>query len=177
MQTIVLHELRIQRDAFEQKRQQRRLELRAQVPIHGTQPVAITRAVVDRDLDADQQHFRTGCLAQLDDVFEVSACYFQLQAAQCVVGTEFDDDQCRMMFGEQRRQARQTFVGRLTTDAGVDHGARKVRVLFETRVEQRYPAGFRCDAIRRRKRIAEYENWRGDQGKSVQRQDQQTEKK
>ena len=77
---------------------------------------------------------------------QVGARASQRQAAQAVVGTQFQDDYARLVQLERPRQALQAATGGLSADAGVDDFVPVTLCLKPSR-EQRHPTLLRPKSV------------------------------
>src|SRR6202043_3868271 len=90
MQSVGLHQAGHQRDVLEQERQQRDVVLVRQSLIHGHEAAGIALAVVGRQSQAQQQYRDVLAAQQRDHLLEVVAGLVERQAAQAVVGAQFE---------------------------------------------------------------------------------------
>src|SRR3954463_5979095 len=67
VQAVVLHQIGIERDAREQERDQWQIEFLRQIPIHGSKAVAVGGAVIDRELDTDENDRGARIARRADD--------------------------------------------------------------------------------------------------------------
>ncbi|ANT06432.1 hypothetical protein A8B90_00015 [Bordetella pertussis] len=102
--------------------------------------LGVVAAVVRRDLHADHQHRCAGLARRLRHGAQIALGHVQRQAAQGIVGPQFQHDDGRRVLAQQRRQARQPAAGRIAADAGIDDAV--VGGLLRNPLGQhRHPAG------------------------------------
>ncbi|OGV74108.1 MAG: hypothetical protein A3B82_05705 [Methylophilales bacterium RIFCSPHIGHO2_02_FULL_57_10] len=92
----------------------------------------------------------------MDNGGEILSHVLDRQAAQAVVGAEFEDDNGGLVFGEGGRDATQTATGGFAADAGIDHAPARflLRQLF---FQQAHPAGFAWNAVGSRQAVTEHQ--------------------
>ncbi len=157
MQAVILHQCGIQRHAGKQERDQRYLILSCQVRIQVREAIAVARTVVRWQADAQQQHARPRVLRQGDHVREVVVDDRQRQAAQPVVGAQLQQHDRRMVQGQQMGQSFQAATAGLATDAGIDDLV-LVPLVVEPLMQQRDPAFFGLESVRRAQAVTEAED-------------------
>jgi hypothetical protein len=87
----------------------------------------------------------------------------QRQAAQAVVGAEFQDDDGRALGGEGLGDARASAGGGLAALAGIDHAIMQL-LARQPLPQQLDPAGLARDAVSRRQAVAEHQDHRRGSG-------------
>jgi len=156
MQPIRLSECRVARHTVQQERDQFGSELDGQQRKSLAELFGISDAVIGRYSHAEQQHTRLGFPASLDNGGEIALHVLDRQAAQAVVGAEFEDDDGRLVFGEGRRDAAQPATGGFAADTGIDHAPARflLRQLF---LQQTHPACFAWNAVSGRQAVTEHQ--------------------
>ena len=146
MDAVVLHQLRIFRDAFDEKGKQRQFELLRQAEIVFLERLGVTRPVVRRNPDSREQCAPAVRLDQADHRGEIVANGLDRNAAQAVVAAEFEDHEFRPIFRKHRRQAFEAAGRGFTADAAVDDAERGI-FPFDSLGQQLHPALFLAYAI------------------------------
>ena len=157
MNVVLLHELGMQRDAVEQERDERDVELRRELRVHGRERARVRRPVVRRNLHAGEQHARAVRLAELDHLREIRAQRRDRLAAQAVVAAELDHDERRRMRLEQPRQARETAGRGVARDAGI-HDFISVRFGLEATAQHRDPRLLGGQPVTAAQRVANHDD-------------------
>lgn len=172
MEAVGLHQRGIKGDALQQERQQCRVVLAREASVNSAQAIAISRAVVHRQLDAEQQHLRGRAAALRDHRREVRTDFRERQPTQAVVGAQLQDHERGTVLLEQARQARQSRRSGLTADAGIDQppGRTHIRKAF---LQQGRPGCLQFDIVGGRERIPhQQDRARRDHRGRAQRQQQ-----
>ena len=78
----------------------------------------------------------------VDDALQIGLRRLQRQAAQGVVGAQFQDHDVRCVFFQRAWETRRAAAGGFAADAGVDHAPARMG-FTQTLTEQRDPALFR----------------------------------
>ena len=99
--------------------------------------------------------FALRACAASDDARQVLPREIERQAAQAVVGAEFDDHDLGSLLGQHRFDARRTAGGGLAADAGIGHAPAR---LLQLGVEQMHPTLLRRQVEGGRERIAEHQH-------------------
>ena len=153
---VGLEQLRLVGDAFEHEGHERRLPFLRQLAVHAIKLLAIGAAIVGWHAHAHQHHLRARFFGCLTHGAQIRFGGRHGQAAQAVVGAQFDQHDVGLVFGQQGGQARAAAAGGLAADAGVDD-ARVVLLRGQPLFQQRHPARAPCQTIFGREAVAEHQ--------------------
>ncbi len=123
---------------------------------HGRKTRGVRRAVVWRNLHADQQNARARLLAQRDHTAQIVLRLLQGKTAQGVIAAQLDDDHARLVAREQGGQTGQPARCGVAADAGVDHGPARL-LGFKPLAQQIDPAFSRLQPVSGRQAVAHHE--------------------
>jgi len=90
VQTVGLHQGRVQRNPFKNEWHQRNVVALRQVDVELAKTLSVCATVVDRQLHTQQQDLGTGLAAALYHVRQVGSRAGQRLAAQPVIGAQLD---------------------------------------------------------------------------------------
>lgn len=138
MNSIALHQLRMQRDAVHQKLDERDIVLKRKFTIDLRKRIRIDGTVVRWNLNPGQQRASARALYELDHSREILAQPRNRLTSQTVITAEFDHDDRRPMCLEQARQSRESAGRRIAGDTGI-HNFITVSLLPDMVLEQRNP--------------------------------------
>lgn len=99
--------------------QERHVVARGDLVIHEVELVDVGCAVVGWEGDAGEQDFGVRGEQAGDDCFEIAFGHVEGQAAQAVIASELNHDDCRM-HREDEREAVDAVLGGVAADAGID---------------------------------------------------------
>jgi len=118
---------------------------------------AIHRAEVRGNAQAAQQHPGIILFRQLNHLLQILSQFFQGQAAQSVIATQFDNDDVRPVLFECLWQAGQAVTGGVAADACIDNLV-WVACFPQAGLQQLHPAGMPFDTKCSAEAVTEHED-------------------
>src|SRR5690606_26971162 len=119
MNTVSLHQVVVERHAFQEEIDVLHLVLFRELPIKRMKSIRVSRAIVRRYTHADEHDLCPGGLRAFDELGQVAFDLLKGEAAQGIVSAELHDDDLRSMYLKRSRQACLRAARRFAARAGI----------------------------------------------------------
>jgi hypothetical protein len=139
VQSIRLHEVRIQGDRFEQERHEGHVLVVRNVAEHSIEVGRVARSVIGRQAHADEQCLSPGRMNRTDHLFQIGANSCNWEPSQAVICPQLKNNNSWLVQLQSSRQSLRSTPGRLAADAGVDDLG-YVTLCLQPLLQERHPA-------------------------------------
>lgn len=111
------------------------------IGVHGFELLQVLRAIIGRQFYAGEQNLRAAILAEFNHAGHVGPGQVRINTPEAVICAQFDHYDFWLVGIEQARKPRQTALGGITADTGVQDTVR-VALLIETKLQKVHPGLF-----------------------------------
>ena len=120
MNAVVLHQGFVKGHTFHEELNPRYVKLPGKIAIDTLKCFGVSRTVIGRNADSEQNHRRPDCAAGLNHAADVGLHGIGRNTAQTVVAAEFENHHVGREILQRSGNAGSTALGRIPTYAGVD---------------------------------------------------------